>query len=66
MFRSRRPTAAPMGTVTFRSRRTGEELARFEHQSRRQVDRLLAHPPEVASRLGCTVEVDAAGERARR
>ena len=58
MFRSRRPAPAPTVTVTFRSRRTGEELARFEHQSRRQVERLLAHPPEDAARLGCTVEVD--------
>jgi hypothetical protein len=46
--------------VTFRSPRTGEELARFEHQSRRQVERLLAQPPEATVQLACTVEVRAA------
>jgi hypothetical protein len=60
MFPARRPQPATTSTVTFRSGRTGEELACFEHQSRRQVERLLAEPPEIVARLGCTVEVRAA------
>ncbi|MEA2304884.1 MAG: hypothetical protein QOH43_2164 [Solirubrobacteraceae bacterium] len=60
MLRPRRPTPAPTATVTFRSPRTGEELARFEHQSRRQVERLLAQPPEATVQVACTVEVRAA------
>jgi hypothetical protein len=35
----------PVSKVTFRSQRTGEELACFEHQTRRQVELLVAHPP---------------------
>jgi len=37
--------SSPVSTVTFRSQRTGEELACFEHQTRRQVELLMAHPP---------------------
>jgi hypothetical protein len=37
--------AASISKVTFRSTRTGEELACFEHQTRRQVELLMAHPP---------------------
>jgi hypothetical protein len=56
-----RPAApAPAVTVTFRSPRTGAEVACFEHQSPRQVERLLAQPPEAAARVACTVEVRAA------
>ena len=46
--------------MTFRSPRTGAELACFEHQSRRQVERLLAQPPEATALVDCTVEVSAA------
>ena len=44
---SRRPAhqTRSLATVTFRSRRTGEELACFAHQTRRQVELLMAHPP---------------------
>jgi hypothetical protein len=42
--RHHRPSS-PASKVTFRSQRTGEELACFEHQTRRQVELLVAHPP---------------------
>jgi hypothetical protein len=42
----RRPVIAPItAKVTFRSQRNGQELACFEHQTRRQVELLMSHPP---------------------
>jgi hypothetical protein len=43
--RHRQLTTASTARVTFRSQRNGEELACFEHQTRRQVELLMAHPP---------------------
>jgi hypothetical protein len=45
MFNRRPATAVSVSTVTFRSQRNGVELACFEHQTRRQVEMLMAHPP---------------------
>jgi hypothetical protein len=45
MSRRRPVIAATTAKVTFRSQRTGEDLACFEHQTRRQVELLMAHPP---------------------
>ena len=45
MSRRRPVIAATTATVTFRSQRNGQELASFEHQTRRQVELLMAHPP---------------------
>lgn len=44
-FRRNHTAASSYANVTFRSQRNGEELACFEHQTRRQVELLMAHPP---------------------
>jgi hypothetical protein len=44
-FRRTATASTSFATVTFRSQRNGEELACFEHQTRRQVELLMAHPP---------------------
>ena len=45
MSRRRPAIATASAKVTFRSQRTGQELACFDHQTRRQVELLMAHPP---------------------
>jgi hypothetical protein len=45
MSRRRPAHASQISKVTFRSQRNGQELACFEHQTRRQVELLMAHPP---------------------
>jgi hypothetical protein len=45
MSRRRAAHPSPISKVVFRSQRNGQELACFEHQTRRQVELLMAHPP---------------------
>jgi hypothetical protein len=56
VFRKRPARRPDLLTVTFRSRRTGQELACFERQTRAQAERLLASPP-VASHLSVDASV---------
>ena len=45
MSRRRQVITSTTAKVTFRSQRNGQDLACFEHQTRRQVELLLTHPP---------------------
>lgn len=60
MFRSRTIVPAMKATVVFLSRSTAEELARFEGQSRRQVEQLVAFPPSITRHVAYDVAVTAA------
>ena len=60
MFRSRTRVPAGKATVVFLSRGTAQELARFDGQSERQVEQLLAFPPSITRHVAYDVAVTAA------